>query len=1526
MNIDLTSSIVRILKPNGATAGTGFVVTEEGLIATCTHVIEFAQAKPGENIQVALYATGEIRQALVEPSWWRPSNAEDVAILRLEGALPQGVKALPLGSSAGVEGHTLITFGFPEAKPVEGMSGKCEVIGRTTERGFPVLQLRSSEITPGFSGAPAFDTLTRRVVGMVTTITAPDRYERLGETAFITPTETLRAVCPALQVSDVCPYCSLNAFTEADAEFFFGRKRIADKLFESLRRELRFLAVLGPSGSGKSSLVQAGLVPQLRRGAIPGSDRWAIIATRPTDQPFDQLAAHGLVNASSDLAEASRHWLEQHPESSRLVLLMDQFEELFVTCPEPLRQSFIAQLLQLLQAPLPVTLVLAMRDDFYSRFVQQAPALAEWLERSLVNIPPTLERDELIAIVEEPARAVGLRFESGLAEAIVNDAMDANPAGANRQIARSTILPLLEFALTQLWEQRQDGVLTLQAYNAVGGVTGGLTQWADRAYYAFPSDQQQLARRVLTDLVHLGDESQGLPDSRRRRPLDSLCRNGSEREAIQQVVQQLSKSDVRLLVTSGDVSSRQASVEIIHDALLRAWALLQQWLNVDRRFLVWRQDIEARAQVWIKTNTDDASKRDEDKLLRGRDLVEAEGWLKERGADLRDTEGSFIQLSLALRERETVEREAQRQRELVSARRLAGLGMVAVVLAAIAIVLGVLFRQNEFRANQNAATAQAASTQAVAQQATAQAASTRALSQQATAVSSANARATAEAVANSQRDEAQRQVRIALSGRLVAQAQTALVERHPQLSLLLAIEAVNVTTRAGEPRVPSAENILRQALSNSGGHVLRVLEQTQGSRGRVAISPDNRWLVTYGEDNNAYLWNLAIKDQTAASIALVGHEEAIYAVAISPDSHWLVTASKDKTARLWDLTAQDPSITPIVFRGHQDVVSAVAISSDGHWLVTGSWDKTIRLWNLTSQDPSAAPLVLRGHEDFIWSAAISSDNHWLVTGGDSTVRLWDLTAKDPSAGPVVLRSHEHVVDHVVVSPDNRWLVTVGWSEETAHLWDLKNLTAAPIVLRGHENWIWCIAISPDSHWLITGSSDRTARLWDLTASDPSAAPIVLRGHEGAIWTIAFSSDNHWLATGGNDATICLWDLTAQDPAATSTTLTGHDSGVTAIIFSPDSHWLITVSAGDTVRLWNLTIGDFTTTPIVLRGHQDTINAIAFSPDNRWLVTGSADKTARLWNVAESDVPPVVLSGLDELVNVVAISPDSHWLVTGSDHGMVRLWNLTMPIPISAVVSSSDLSTRAASFTPDNRGFFVSTELVVRRCSSIARIPTCSFLFEFNSRNSRAKAAAISPDNHWLAIGTEEGVAYLWDLKNPVSAPIAFRDHRQEINAVAISPDDHWLVTGSEDGTARLWDLTARDLSVASITLRMYQSPVDTIASPVDAIAISPDSRWLATAGRAGDIHLWDLKSQDPSVDSLVFGWQSSISAMAFSPDARWLATAGVDGTASLWHIRLDELIDLACRTAGRNLTRAEWESYFPSKPYYKTCQLWPMGK
>jgi signal transduction histidine kinase len=674
MNDDLIAGIVRILKSNGSTAGTGFIVSQDGLVATCSHVVQDLEEqrrgdpKP-EEVGIVFRASGEKAKARVIPDYWLSYDDGDVSILESKVPFPAGSVSLPLGSSSAVAGHSFWSFGFPSTNPIDGIWGKGQVLNKTNviigPKKFSVLQLSSAEITPGFSGAPIWDEKRRRVIGMAASMARPDAFKRLAETAFILPSETIKKICKKLQLSDICPYKGLDAFTEVDNDFFFGRQEIVRKLINNLRQEFRFLAMLGPSGSGKSSVIQAGLIPKLKKGAIPGSDHWGIILTRPADNPFEQLAGQGLVGTFRDLIGSVNEWLIQNPKRKRLLLVLDQFEELLVSCPEPLRQKFVTQLNALLESPLPITVILGMRDDFYSHFAQHAPLLLGWLERNLANIPPILKREELTAIVKEPVTFVGWEFETGLVDTIVDDALETTLMEGGERVGRSTTLPLLEFSLTQLWEHRADGRLTYDGYRAIGGVTGGLAQWADRAFYSLDKEQQSLTRRILTGLVHMGDESQGIPDSRRRRPLADFYGGKKERRVINALVHRLAAPEARLLVTSRDMYSGKETIEIIHDALLREWRLFSQWLEDDRRFLTWHQELERRVQAWTETAPEDPTQRDNDLLLPSRNLTEASWYMQEKTTYLSQEERNYIDASLRQRQEDERQRQIAREREIM---------------------------------------------------------------------------------------------------------------------------------------------------------------------------------------------------------------------------------------------------------------------------------------------------------------------------------------------------------------------------------------------------------------------------------------------------------------------------------------------------------------------------------------------------------------------------------------------------------------------------------------------------------------------------------------------------------------------------------------------------------------------------------------------------------------------------------------------------------------------------------------------
>ncbi|MEL7006366.1 MAG: trypsin-like peptidase domain-containing protein, partial [Bacteroidota bacterium] len=332
----LEAAIVCINDTQGNIAGTGFLLDKiERLIVTCTHVLHEGVGV-GDSVSIFFYATQEQVNVTVT-QYVFSKNEEDIAILQIEEPLPNKVEAIRLGYSRYTTGHEFLTHGFPPGVPREvGLRGKGEIqllLKDTKLKGNYDLQLKSSEITSGFSGAPIFDTTTSLVVGMIISIMPTDMYGRLSEVAYAISSETLLHYFPFLQQCRTeCPYKGLRAFNEQDSNFFYGRQSAIENLIKKLENNPNFLAILGPSGSGKSSLVRAGLIPALRAGRLRGIKSWEIVIIRPEE---DLVTANAeFLYGSNDLISAVQFWCQSVSSEKHLLIFIDQFEELFTTCPK----------------------------------------------------------------------------------------------------------------------------------------------------------------------------------------------------------------------------------------------------------------------------------------------------------------------------------------------------------------------------------------------------------------------------------------------------------------------------------------------------------------------------------------------------------------------------------------------------------------------------------------------------------------------------------------------------------------------------------------------------------------------------------------------------------------------------------------------------------------------------------------------------------------------------------------------------------------------------------------------------------------------------------------------------------------------------------------------------------------------------------------------------------------------------------------------------------------------------------------
>jgi WD40 repeat protein len=1366
MKAELTRSLVRILDAAGETAGAGFVLTGDGLIATCAHVIVQAGAGPGDMARLVFHQTGGQATAAVEPEGWREPDAEDIAILRLAGDLPNEVAPVLLGSGVGLADHPIQTFGFPDLSPEGGVWGDGHILGETTQQGSRLLQLSSPQITPGFSGAPVLDTVTRRVVGIATSIALPDRYGRLAETAFITPTESLRAVCPALQLSDICPYRGLAAFTEADAEFFFGREPLVADLVAHLRQNPRFLAVVGPSGSGKSSLVQAGLFPALRQGQAPGSESWHILSFRPGSDPFAALAGAGLaLTAGQTLSQAISSFLASRPETKRLILFADQFEELFALAPGEMQVQFIADAQALLESDHPVTLILTLRADFYGHLLRYG-SLVEALKIGQVNVPP-LGPAELQTAIETPARLVGLDFEPGLVELITREAGQVDYS-----------LPLLESALTQLWEKRDEGRLTRRAYQQIGQVTGALGRWAEDTYSALSQEEQNLAAYIFRRLVHYGESE--VTDTRRRRTLAGLAPYPEIQETVHRLVQLL--ADRRLLITDRDQRAGQETAEIIHDALLREWKRLRHWLTEQREFYLWRQRLDTRLLEW---------QEERGELLRDASLTEAERWLAERPGDLNPPEELFIQTSIQNREREIAERTRQRRRIGFA------LGAIAVLVIG---VLGIsLWSSQQIAANERALAQQ--------QQEAAETAEALAVEAQTAATAEAVARQGAEAAqaeAEAQRNEAERQQATAeaeraraqttLSRLLGTQALDLLSAKQFDQALLLSLEAYQTmptfealnSLLAGLESSPHLNTLLRAEPSYYRDKVSN----------NILFSPDGGLLLAARQDYQIDIlsWNVATGESRILQYELINTSDPPNNTVFSPDGRLLAVSSGRQgwhAIRLYDIASGQMVGNPIGVPGELGLNRVLAFTLDGQMLAASLTEDAVLFWDVATHELKHRIDGIPSYSPF----AFSTDGSIVVVAADNrTIVLRDTATGQTIGAPIPAKVRR--VNSLALSPDGRMLAisskNFGEGGSPIVLWDVSGQQVVGEPLSDYPNLdnVTSLAFSPDGRLLAFAIPNEAVWLWNVTAGQL----VELIASESLVTggPMAFSSDGQMLAVISSSEVAMLFDV--QPVHGIHRLLADYDTHVSDISFSSHGTILVARDSEGVVLAWDITTGQPTTPP-----------------------SGDSEKPTE--------------------GNIQVLSDCLYWTRAGCDQFQILLSDTGTGKPIGQPIIGGPGEVSAWALSPDEAVLAVGTTRNFNAPASITLWNTTNGQqqappdFGSHTVTSTVTSLAFSPDGTWLAASSEDDAVILYDLttNGGLSSNSHQGDQNQIASELAFSADSQLLASASADKIL-LWDVVTME-ALVQLTI----DPGNTMTE----LVFSPDGKWLAVGGISG-LAIWNI--------------------------------------------------------------------------------------
>ena len=1244
--------------------------------------------------------------------------------------------------------------------------------------------------------------------GMADVDTPPDTAEKLGAGE--------RVAIAGAPADAACPYRGLHAFREADAPFFFGRETFTELLVESVAAA-PMVGVIGPSGSGKSSVVLAGLVPRLRAtngaGNGNGNGGWTVVEMRPGSRPYHALAGAVLplyegpgLTETDRLAEmnklagylrdgsvAPRDVLarigDKHPDLGRLLLVADQFEELYTLCPDEAEHRAFQDLL--FEAAfetnvsggsgrtggtggLPLTLALTLRADFMGHALAYRP-FADAIQKHDVKLGP-MNREELARVVRLPAEKQGRAFETGLVERIVDDVGE-----------RAGTLPLLEFALTKLWEQQAAGWLTHEAYEAIGRVEGAVARHADGVYVRLAEPEQERARRVFVQLVQPGE---GTEDTRRLATHEELLADWG-------LVQRL--ADARLVTTGRDEAGRETA-EVVHEALIRSWGRLREWMSADRRFRTWQERLRFALRQWAETGHDEGA------LLRGVPLGEAEGWLAERGGEMTGAERDYIAAGTALRERREAEREMLRQRELAVERERA--------------------EEQRVRAEEQAAAARTLRRRAV-------------WLAGALVVAAVAAGAALNFGRQAQQSAAATEHERALATvRELAAASSVAVTTDPDLALLLAIEAISRTGASHLPLQSASQSTLANAveaatpsrsiasyksviaritfspdgsilaaitfdrkvhlLDPNTGRELAVLQPV--TTGQFAFTPDNRSIVTLGADTQSLqIWSVPSGHSIRTIQSKTGD---ITWFALSPDGQSVVASTGDQVA-VWNTANSDlrftvpmlkaglPLYSPdgnrLAVNGDEQEVSVFeaqsgrllttvpgrfaggrAYSRDGRYLAVADSNGDIKVLDAATLRLEQMLVAHRGQD---LRPAFSPDSKLIAAGSsDGTVRVWDLAT---GREQYVLSGHRSGVNTPTFAPDGTELATYGY-DGTARLWDLGTGALLRVLTAG--SWYVICSFSPDSRSVATAGFDGTVRLWDMTP-DPDA---LVLSHPVDVSDLVYMPDGRTVLTAANDGKVRVWDtLTGR---LTKSVDTGSVQGVSDIDISADGK--ILAAAGDSVSLWELDTGT-----LLRRIEGKSVGgsgAMALSRDGGRMVTQSNDQTVVVWDVHSGErlveIPGVASDGYSSV-----LSPDGQLVAAGWGQDRVRLWNASTGAVVRDLIGHSN-AVAWMGFSPDGQRLVTASS---DRLAMIWDVATGKRLVTLTGHLTPVTNAVFGPDGSTVATMAQDGETKIWDAQS--GAELMSLPGGLSLQALAFSPDGRHLARYVGNGLVRITAFRLPDL-------------------------------------------------------------------------------------------------------------------------------------
>jgi WD40 repeat protein len=1263
------------------------------------------------------------------------------------------------------------------------------------------------------------------------------------------------------------PYQGLKPFTEDSARFFFGRQDVVADLLEKLEQQDRGLLLLaGASGSGKSSVAKAGLLPRLSTtrgydyhvldsfGRSPLSRLKNALNTL-LETKLDKDEYKNVVSLlQEDLTPKSMEEITSAlPQTKNLALYVDQLEEALLpssstdsTPGHPKHQKQLDLFLNLLAAARkPLQIIASIRSDFLDACLQN-----EHLHRLIqygncVYYMPPLVGADLREAITAPAVEQGWEIAPSLVKQLEIEV--GREAGS---------LPLLSFALAKLWdhviqgtengEKRQEvkTTITLKDYESLGksalphhvewndhldmpaediaessGLQSILNNYADLVFtfadwessdhpeHPRSEKARQWIEQIFLQLIRPSDDTKDTSKPCLRRDLLFTLECASETEAVttltKEDLNELLDQLVESRLLTEDVVSGKSEIRLAHEALIDGWVLFRGWRSNHRDLLRLREQLQQQRRLWEESGRDG-------------------GYLLTKGLVSQITETPLEKLRPFLQRLEDQTRPDEEyyliSKEYLDRQETALRN--ALTDARLRLMATNLDAYNDrYSYNEALTTSIGMAGQNLEHMPSNILGPVQKLL---TRYSDAQWYSNATQAIRYKTSEVW-SVAFSPDGQAIAAG------GHHGTIRLWSLDGTPQGTFKGH-----SEEVMSVAFSPNGqiiasgssdktirvwgldGSLLQILEGHTKELVSVAFSPDGQLIASGSADKTIRIWSL----DGSLLRTLEGHQQEVISVAFSPDGQLIASGSIDKTIRLWSL---DGNLLRTM-EGHNQEVVSVAFSPDGQLIASGSFDKTIRLWSLDGNPQ----LTIEGHSNAVRSVAFSTDGQIIVSGSfDKTVRLWSLDGTPKRT----IEAHSDSVNSVCFCPGGH-IIASGSKDKTVRLWSLEGSLLHTI--DGHRSWVNSIALSPDGQIIASGSDDKTIRLWGLEGK----LLHTLKGHSASVACVAFSPDGQAIASAGNGNSdllgngfeyaplanvILLWSL----DGALLRTLEGHTSGVSCVAFSPDGQTIASGSGDKTIRLWSLD-GTLLHT---LEGHMGWVSSVAFSPDGQIIASGSSDKTIRLWSL--KGTPLRTLEGGDT-VNSVAFSPDGQVIASG--HGVRR---------------------------------FGICDYTIRLWSLYGTL-----LHTLEGHRDIVNSVAFSPDGQFIASGSSDKSIRVWRPNGTLLTIL--EGHSASILSVVFCPDSQTLASssGDIDNTIVLWK------HHDTHSLRAIRRTIGGESNKGGHIAFSPDARTIASVHLWG-IRLWTLEGT--LLHNIEMNW-GNISCVAFSPDRQIIASCSSDETIRLWSI------------------------------------------